>query len=48
MLCVSPHAPMVGRWELTEEQWEVVEPVLRVRTGVRTTAAARGRTRERY
>src|ERR1035437_2862763 len=29
MLCVSPHAPMAGRWELTEEQWEVVEPVLR-------------------
>src|ERR1035437_5733967 len=24
MLCVSPHAPMAGRWELTEEQWEVV------------------------
>src|ERR1017187_6270154 len=29
MLCVSPRVPMAGRWELTEEQWEVVEPVLR-------------------
>ena len=26
---MSPRAPMAGRWELTEEQWEVVEPVLR-------------------
>jgi len=26
---VSPYAPMAGRWELTDEQWEVVEPVLR-------------------
>lgn len=29
MLCVAPHAPTAGRWELTEEQWAVVEPVLR-------------------
>ena len=29
MLCVSPQAPMAGRWELTDEQWAVVEPVLR-------------------
>src|SRR5664280_86741 len=29
MLCGSPHVPMAGRWELTEEQWEMVEPVLR-------------------
>src|SRR5208283_5303301 len=29
MLCGSPNAPMRGRWELTDEQWEVVEPVLR-------------------
>lgn len=26
---MSPQAPMAGRWELTEEQWLVVEPVLR-------------------
>jgi transposase len=26
---MSPRAPMAGRWELTEEQWEIVEPVLR-------------------
>ena len=26
---MSPRVPMAGRWELTEEQWEVVEPVLR-------------------
>jgi len=26
---VSPRVPMAGRWELTEEQWEIVEPVLR-------------------
>ena len=26
---MSPRAPMAGRWELIEEQWEVVEPVLR-------------------
>ncbi len=29
MLWESPKAPMRGRWELTDEQWEVVEPVLR-------------------
>jgi transposase len=29
MLCVSPQAPMAGRWELTEEQWLMVEPLLR-------------------
>src|SRR5271165_6594339 len=29
MLCCSPNAPMRGRWDLTDEQWEVVEPVLR-------------------
>src|ERR1035437_324792 len=29
MRCVSPHAPMAGGWEWTQEQWEVVEPVLR-------------------
>jgi transposase len=29
MLCVSPRAAMAGRWELTEEQWLVVEPMLR-------------------
>jgi transposase len=29
MLCRSPKAPMAGRWELTDEQWAVVEPVLR-------------------
>ena len=29
MLCVSPRAAMAGRWELTEDQWLVVEPVLR-------------------
>ena len=29
MLCVSPRAAMAGRWELTEEQWLIVEPVLR-------------------
>ena len=29
MLWGSPKAPMRGRWELTDEQWEVVEPVLR-------------------
>jgi len=26
---MSPRAPMAGRWELTEEQWEIVKPVLR-------------------
>ena len=26
---MSPRVPMAGRWELTEEQWEIVEPVLR-------------------
>jgi len=29
VLCVALRAAMAGRWELTEEQWEVVEPVLR-------------------
>src|ERR1022692_2078638 len=29
MLCVSPQAPMAGRWELSDEQWAVVERVLR-------------------
>src|SRR5271165_2432317 len=29
MLCGSPRVPMAGRWELTEEQWGMVEPVLR-------------------
>ncbi len=29
MLWGSPKAPMRGHWELTDEQWEVVEPVLR-------------------
>jgi|SRR5665213_519002 len=31
MLKASPQAGMAGRWELTEEQWELVEPVLRPR-----------------
>lgn len=26
---MAPQAPMAGRWELTDEQWGVVEPVLR-------------------
>ena len=29
MLCLSARAPMAGGWELTEEQGEMVEPVLR-------------------
>jgi len=28
VLSVTPQAPMAGRWELTEEQWTLVEPVL--------------------
>jgi len=29
MLRWFPHVRMAGRWELTEEQWMLVEPVLR-------------------
>lgn len=25
---MPPRVLMAGRWELTEEQWEIVEPVL--------------------
>jgi len=28
-LCATPYAPMAGRWELNDEQWAVVEPLLR-------------------
>ncbi len=29
MLWIAPFASMHGRWELTDEQWQLVEPVLR-------------------
>ena len=29
MLRASPRVAMAGRWEVTDEQWELVEPILR-------------------
>ena len=29
VLWSAPFRPMRGRWELTDEQWEMIEPVLR-------------------
>jgi len=43
-----PYAPMAGRRELNDEQWAVVEPLLRSWLAAQTIAVVHGTTHERF